>query len=517
AADFASASVITDLSTRNLLISFPTTPNVSATLFFRVAAVGGCGREGAFSATATISVAANPPSLVVTQEQTPDWLVSPGQLPPVATVKFKNVGGAPASVTFRPRGGFFTISPTTANLDPGQETTVTVTPLAGITNAMGAQQGSLTADYGSGSVSTSINLSVAGSSTSGIAPSLAQDEILIVNKRSSTRPPLAPATTIVKVTNPGNQPIFLVPTIGPGGAWLKLEPTDFGKTIPPGASQDIHLSADPSAITPSDYPLPIWTVLTLTPAGGSNADEARVKVFYNEEISVESGAGRGFLASGESSFIVPTSVHKTGAGDTIFTSDGWLRNLSPDPVDFTIYAAPSGQNGQLNAFRVEQTIPPFATLRLFDFIYGLFGNTDLAAHVEIRSAKAGNLSVRTTASGLPGTGDATARYGTEIPVFGAGTGTGVGLPPLILTGIKVTDAFRLNVILAETTGTAAKVNLALYDSSGALVAQNAVDVPAAGNIQNSLFGFLNAPETKVESGSLSIEPVSGSGRVVAIV
>src|SRR5439155_1188746 len=118
---------------------------------------------------------------------------------------------------------------------------------------------------------------------------------------------------------------------------------------------------------------------------------------------------RGFLASGESSFIVPTSVHKTGAGDTIFTSDGWLRNLSPDPVDFTIYAAPSGQNGQLDAFRVDQTIPPFATLRLFDFIYGLSGNT-----------------------------------------------------------------------------------------------------------QSSLFGLLNAPETKVESGSLVVEPVSGSGRVVAI-
>ncbi|HKC26186.1 MAG TPA: hypothetical protein VKF32_15690, partial [Thermoanaerobaculia bacterium] len=94
ASDFAAASLLVDLTGRNLSASFPTAPGAAATLFLRVAALAGCGTPGAFSETVAINVAPNPPSILFTQAQSPEWVVPLGQLPPAATLKVKNVGGA---------------------------------------------------------------------------------------------------------------------------------------------------------------------------------------------------------------------------------------------------------------------------------------------------------------------------------------------------------------------------------------------------------------------------------------
>ncbi len=514
-ADFGAGSILTEIRTRNLALSYPTAATTNGTLFFRVSAIAGCGQESGFSRVVPINVAPNPPSLVVSQEAEPAWTVRVGELPPAATVRFRNVGGSSASVTFRTPDSIFTFSPSSANLAAGQEVTVTLNTLPAAVGSAGTKRGSLVADYPQGSASAEVFLTVTGTRSTGIRPRLDQDELLIVDARTAGRVPLAAPIQTVRVTNPGSSPIFLVPSIGPGGAWLRLDPADFAAELAPGASRDIRLSADPSRITPADYPLPIWTVLSLTPAGGDGGDLAQVKVFYSLENDVVVGNGRGFLAPGEASFIVPTSVHKEGAGGTVFTSDGWLRNLSPDPVSFDVYASPSGQDGQVSATKVTQAIPGFATVRLYDFIQGLFGTTDLAAHVEIRSKSFAQLSLRTTASGLPGTGDVSSRYGTEIPVYGSGSGTGAGLSPLLLTGIKVSDRFRLNIILAETLGTAARVRLRLVGSDGADLGSAEVDVPASGNTQFPLLERLGVSGA-VEAASLLVEPISGGGRVTAI-
>jgi len=519
-ADFAAGSLLRDLTTRNLSLSYPTASGGAATtLYFRISSVAGCGTAGAFSPSVSISVAPNPPSIIVTEGQSPPWTVAPNQLPPAATIRFKNIGASSTPVTFRSSGAFFTYSPGTAVMAPGQEIAVTLTPLAGSAATNGSQSGLLTADWTAASVTQSVYLTVTSTTSRGSKPKVDQDEVLLVKPSGpGSRGALATSESSVTLTNSGTQPIFLVPSVGPGGAWLKLDASQFATPLAPGQTRVLTIGSDPSRITPADYPLPIWTVLTVSAAGGDPTDSVQVKIFYTEETAVGSGAGRGFLTGGASSFIVPTAVHATGAGNTTFTSDGWLRNLSPDPVTFDVFATPSGQDGQVNALKVTQTISGFSTVRLFDFIQSLFGATSLAGPVEIRSADAAQLSVRTTASGLPGTGDASSRYGTEIAVYGAGTGTGTGQAPLILTGIKDNAAYRLNLILSETTGTTTVVNLRLFDSDGNQLAAKPFTVPALGNIQfrlNSNEG-LGIPEASFEAASLLVEPVSGSGRVVAI-
>ncbi len=515
--DFAPSSLLLDQTTRNLSISYPTAAGGAATtLHFRIASVAGCGTAGPFSEPVTISVAPNPPALVVSAEPTPAWTVPVGELPPPATVRFRNVGGATAPVTFRSTGSFFTFSPGTAVVAPGQEVTVTLTPLAGSTAAVGSQSGDLTADWTAASVTQTVFLTVAGVTSSGNRPRVDQDEVLLVGGALPAAAPLAPPQASVTLTNSGTQAIFLVPSVSPGGAWLKLDASQFATPLGPGASRSITLAADPSKVTPADYPLPTFTVLTLAAAGGTTTDQVQVKVFYTERVPVLSGNGRGFLPRGVSSFVVPTTVHKSGVGGALFTSDGWLRNLSPDPVTFDAFVTPSGQDGQVNALKVTQTIGGFTTVRLFDLIQALFGTTDLAGPLEIRSVDAAQLSVRTTASGLPGTGDASSRYGTEIPVYAGGSGTGVGEPPLVMTGIKDNASYRLNLIVAETTGTRAVVNLRLFDSAGTQLAAKELAVPALGNVQLSpLVGYLGV-SAPVEAASLLVEPVSGTGRVVAL-
>lgn len=515
---FEAASLLRDATTRNASISFPTdAQGAAATLHFRVAAVAGCGTQGGWSVSVPVSVAPNPPAVVVTGEQSPAWTVAPGALPPQATLRFRNVGGAAAPVTFRSEGSFFTYSPGSVLVQPGQEVTVTLTPVAGSTQASGSQQGSVTADWTSGSVTSTVFLTVTGVTSSGTRPRIDQDEVLIVRAAlPPARTPLAASQATVTITNPGSAPIFLVPSVSPGGAWLKLDPAQFATPLGAGQNRAITIGSDPSKITPVDYPLPIFTVLSIAAAGGASSDLVQVKVFYTEQSTVVSGAGRGFLGSGESSFVVPTAVHKEGVGGTVFTSDGWLRNLSPDPVRFDAYVTPSGDDGQVSAQKVTQTIPGFSTVRLFDLIQAYFGTTDLAGPVEIRSTDASQLSVRMTASGLPGTGDASSRYGTEIPVYRGGSGTGVGQPSLIMTGIKDTPSYRLNLILAETAGTQAVVNLRLYDSGGAPLATSQETVPALGNVQFRLVDRLGLSGTAIEAASLVVEPVSGTGRVVAL-
>lgn len=513
--DFGAGNVLRDLTTRSLSLSYPTASGAAATtLYFRIASVAGCGTQGAFSPSVSISVAPNPPAIVVTRPQTPSWTVAPNEIPAAATITFKNIGGAATPVRFLSSGSLFTFTPGTAILNPGEEIAVTLTVLAGSTSVPGCQSGTLTADWIAASVTQYVSLCVTSTTSMGSRPTVDQDEVLLVN-RKTPRSPFATSESAVTITNSGSQAIFLVPTVGPGGAWLKLDPSQFATPLAPKQTRVLTIGSDPSKITPADYPFPIWTVLTVAAAGGNSTDRVQVKVFYTEETAVVSGAGRGFLTGGASSFIIPTAVHAVGAGATTFTSDGWLRNLSPDPVTFDVFATPSGQDGQVNALKVTQTIPGFSTVRLFDFIQSLFGRTDLAGAVEIRSPDAAQLSVRTTASGLPGTGDASSRYGTEIAVYGAGTGTGVGQPPLILTGIKDNAAYRLNLILAETTGTQTTVNLRLFDSDGNQLASKEVTVPALGNIQFPLIQRLEIA-SGFEAASLSVEPVRGTGRVVAI-
>ncbi len=124
--------------------------------------------------------------------------------------------------------------------------------------------------------------------------------------------------------------------------------------------------------------------------------------------------------------------------------------------------------------------------------------------------------LRTTARGEAGSGTP---YETEIPVTAAWAATGGGDAPLVLAGVKATPAFRTNVILAETSGSAARVALRLFDWTGKETASVTADVPPLGSVQFPLaekLGIASFEAASFEAASLWVEPVAGTGRVTAI-
>jgi hypothetical protein len=305
--------------------------------------------------------------------------------------------------------------------------------------------------------------------------------------------------------------VVVVPNVSPDGSWLRFDNAGLARPFAPGERRSVRLVADPAFSHSNEIPAPAHTVLTLTPAGGAASDATAVEVLHFEPPASKIVNPRPPVSPG-GSFFLPTAVHSAGALGQLFTSYGWIRNLGADPADVDLYAVRSGDDGR-TATRVTQTIPALSTLPLVDFVATLFGAESFAGAVEIRSALPASLAIRTTSRGEGGGG---ASYETEIPVTAAGAGTGSGDAPLVLAGVKTTTLFRMNVILSETTGSAALVALRLYDWTGKETASALVEVPPLGHVQFPLTAKLALPSTPFEASSLHVEPVSGTGRVTAI-
>lgn len=476
----------------------------------RVRAIAGCGAAGPWSNVVSVGVARPPATVLLVEGQSPRWDVRVGEPPPAATLRFRNAGSAPATVAFAPSGGFFTVSPASLVLAPGQETAVSLRAADGATAAAGTRQGSVTASWPEGSATAAVTLTAA-ESLGGAVPLVDRDRVFSLASGGGVH------TLAVTVTNPGPVPMRLAPSLPLGGGWLSLVPEDLSGVVPPGESRSLRLAVDRSRRTAADGPPPVSAQVDLRAAG---AGEGRLlRVFDAEPPAVESVAARAPADADHPSFVVPTAVHASGAMGALFTSDGWIRNLSAAPVVVDLLATPAAGGP---ALKVEQTLPPLALVRLYDLVLGLFGRTDLAASVEIRPrrlADAAQLAVRAVAEGQPGGGERNQRYASEIPVASSGSGTGVGRAPLLMPALDVTSDVRTNILLSETSGSDAAVRLTLLSPDGTALAATAspVHVPAWGLAQAPLAAWLGlAPGAVVRGASLLVEGAAGAGRVVAL-
>lgn len=505
-AGFEASSLVADVRSARALLTVPTAD--AETIYrFRVQAISGCGVEGTFSPPVAFSAVKGLQLLVVTQRPQP-IVARRLEAPATASLRFRSVGDVAVPVQISASGGFFTVAPAGATLLPGEELEVTATPRADATGATGVSLGRVVASWSGGTVSAGVTLAVTDTRSTGVRPVPAVPELLLLVAEGTD---VHQATLAVR--NPGPAPLSLVPSISPGGAWLTLDTRDFVSPLAPGETRTLQLTVDRRRRETGETSAPVQTVLTLAAASASLTDRAEVTVIDAEPPIVRAAFGRGPVPAGASSFVIPTAAHKGGVGGQLFVSSAVLRNLSPTPATVDIYMTGSGEDVQLSARAVTQTVPGLGTLSFPDLVQILFGATDLAGPVEIRSDSAAQLSLRTLVRGSEPSGP---RFSAEIPVFSSGDGTGAGRPPLVVSGVKSTAAFRINLILAETTGQSATVGLRLFDSAGKELAFTEVPVPPWGNTQFPLMDQLGLAQRMLEAGSLLVEPGTGAGRVVAM-
>jgi hypothetical protein len=462
--------------------------------------------NGAFSPWTFFSVVTPAPAVVTTRGQGAPWLVRTGDAAPTALLAFRNVGGEAATVRFSVTEGAFDVTPLSETLDPGEETTVLLSARPGATSAAGVRAGRVVATWPGGSVSTPVAMAVASSEVGGARVTVSPAEVfLLVPEGQST------VAAEIVVANPGGVPVLLAPMIEPGGAWLSVSSADLVSPIPPGGTRRLRLTVDRRLRTTEDGGPPVRTVLSLIAAGGGAGDRVDVPVVDAEPASRAAAPGRGPVPAGISSWVVPTAVRKGGALGQDFTSSLVLRNLGDSQASVDVYAARSGSDGDLEAVRAGLRIPAAGTVVLDEVLPVLFGVADGAAHLEVRSSSA--LAIRSI---VTGTSPAGGRFTAEVPAVAAGEGTGAGKWPLLLPGLKVTQAVRCNVILAETTGRGVRVALRLFDASGRALGRGEAWVPAWGNAQVALPGAVGLSGLVPEASSLRVEPLEGEGRVVAI-
>jgi hypothetical protein len=499
------AGLVSEGTTSGHSFVYSTSWNADESLFFRVRALPGCGTAGDWSATAQAQTTRTPGPFVVLDALGLPYATRPGGPVSPARIRVRNAGPVPALVRFGTGGGIFSVSPDVSYVNPGEDASVEVVPLASAIAASGLLRDTLSASWTSGSTGVELFLSVTDERAPGARPVIDRESLSILAQ------PGQAAEAFLVVTNPSSVSSSFVPNVAPDGAWLRFDLSDFARPFAPGERRTVRLVADRLRWEASDVPPPARTVLTLSPAGGGPADSTSVAVLHFEVPPSQPAPDRPPAAAG-GAFVLPTAVHASGALGQSFSSYGWIRNLGADPAQVDLYATRSGADVR-TAVRVQQTIPGLSVLPLTDFVSTLFGADGFSGSVEVRTGAPEALSARTTARGETSDGSS---YETAIPVFAAGAGTGPASVPLVLTGVKSTALFRTNLILAETSGAPSRVNLRLIDWSGKELAARGLDVPASGQTQVPLAEALGVSGISFEAASLRVEPASTAGRVTAI-
>ncbi|MEO6323819.1 MAG: PKD domain-containing protein [Thermoanaerobaculia bacterium] len=494
----------------------PTTIAASdAVLFVRVRAKQDCATEGLNSNVVSITVKGSPAGFVFTKAGPSFTAVQNSAPPPADTVTLRNVGGQSGIATFSTTSTFFTISPTTLSLAPGATGSVTVRTTAQALSALNRYSGLLVVTGGVSPLSTPVSLAVvpAAGAASG-AKARATVGTLTFQAPAGQNPPAQ--TLIVNVTG-GQGPVYLSSVIGPGGSWLEIS-TELSSPVPASGQITLTVSVNRTKRTPQDGVPPLRTVLRLSPVGSQSvSDSAVVEILDVQLPPIVIGPGPRSIAS-NGSFLIPVAVkQESGSGGAVFTSDGWLRNQGAATVAADLYFTPENVDGLAGASvrKASVTIPPSNTLRLSDLVASVFGTSGTNGQVEVRSTSISSLSLRTTVDSVTG-GDASSRFGTEMPTVTSGSGTGLGDPELVLPGIDDDANYRANVILVETTGSPATAEVTVTGPAGNLIGTLTRLLPAFGKIQINRVVDTASPGARVSSGWASVRVIGGLGRVSAV-
>lgn len=535
----SSFSSVDTYSTTGTSAVIPTTASTAGrTLYVRVRAVQACGAAGPNSTPAAFSLTAAPATFVTTVSSVP--LTTSAGSATSGSARFRNVGGAAGTLSLSVAGGF-QLDRTSLSLAPNEEGVVGVSASGALVASAGSVKSTLSATSGDLKLTVPVTLTVTGSATTDrtgtrVAPSLAT--VTFVAPAGQNPAPRTITLAVGPIT--GSGPVYLVPSVGPGGAWLDLS-GDYARPISSPGTVSLTLAVNRSARSAEDGVAPYRTLVKVKADGANDAEDvAVIEVIDLEPGTVVAGtdraplqgrvpsAVRGWSPSrqalaaqpppGGTSFIVPSAVKASGGAGALFSSDGWLKNQGSTPVAATFYFTPDGKDGLTDpsVLKSTRTVPAGTTFRLSELLPSVFGVADTSGQVEIRSPGTSSLTLRTTVESVTA-GDARSRYGTEIPTVSYGSGVGKDDGELVIPGIDEDDANRVNLILTETTGSSATVQITVTNGTGQQLGARPFTVPAYGKIQvNGLVKAIVGDAATLTGGWAGLTVTAGAGRVVPV-
>ena len=379
-----------------------------------------------------------------------------------STYSVTNNGGSAASVSVFQDGNFFTQSPTSFILNPGQTQDITVTAIA--TTAGTFDGTALISSPGVGELRVPIRLLSA-------APPAAPVIAKTVDNRVDVSGGVNP-TGSARFSNTGAG--VLTGTVVSDVPWIIPQVTTV--TIPPGGTVSVPFIIDRSQRPDADFLV------------GSQAGS--LSLYY-----ISSGAGKGVIGPDQTSgttinisksTVVDTVTPATGSGAPpalragevalfiaglghvqgtvgLFISDiSVLNPLSNRAIsDIRFFYTPTTASNPNESRTLNVSLASAAAVTVGDVVKTTFGQ-DTQGTLQVRSVDADKLNVNATvfnSSNPAGT------YGTTIPIIRSDRGVGTG-GNVVLTGLRADATSHTNLYLQEVSGTAITVNTEFFRADG---------------------------------------------------
>ncbi|MCG3195129.1 MAG: hypothetical protein DIJKHBIC_04399 [Thermoanaerobaculia bacterium] len=516
--DFTGAESFTTRETSLVLTGAERT-----TYFHRVAAQASCGTRSAWSSPLPVSVSAAPPFLTMTNPPKATVIAQPkAGLPlPKLEVEVRNTGTTDFVGYFNTSQTipFFIMNETFFSLRAG-EIRIFYLQFSGVPmNQPGQYEGTLSIHSQDPTDTTafpqaSISLNVTSNKGENPLPQTAAPVIQLDGK-AVERLRFAPAglgevapELTVDIKNVGSAPLDLAADVLPD-PWVTIWPKGWNSVpIPPNATRTVRLALE-RLRGESGGSFPRQTYVTFRTIDGKSS---RVLVEDPGPMTAAPCRGRSLLASGETSWIVPSLVSASGAGGVRFVSTVLLTNLGPETIQADLYYTPDvpGADGY-DCTKVQVatlTVPGNDVLVLTDPVAQLFG-TEGSGSLEIRSGSPGQLRI-TSFVDAPASGGGS--FGFQLPVFMSGEGVRSG-KPYVVTGVNHATPYRTNLILTETSGQTSSVTITLYDRTGKPIGSTERALSPFTKTQLSI-GELSGSNA-VNGGALEIVASEGSAGTVA--
>jgi hypothetical protein len=207
--------------------------------------------------------------------------------------------------------------------------------------------------------------------------------------------------------------------------------------------------------------------------------------------------------------IVPAAGQVQGADGSQFTTSIWVTNPNTSTVTFELQFLQSGRSNT-NPARSSDSIAAGETKVYDNAIQSVFGLNGVLGAVRIVASQELLVSAHifTRAAGAPATPtDAKGQIFSAIPAsFGIGTGE-----TSLLQGVNQGGDYRYNVVLVESSGSAASVTLRVRDASGTVVSTSTYNL---GAYEQRLIGLGTLVPATIVHGSVEATFADGSGRIV---
>jgi hypothetical protein len=420
-----------------------------------------------------------------------------------ATTSFTltNAGGAATNITLNQSGSFFTQTPSSFPLGPGESKLITIT---GVAQSASSFQG-FSAPFSNG-VNTGLQIPIkllSAAAPTGTVTAAPATNRVDVNQSSGGS---------VNFNNNGDATLtgILVSDV----PWLI--PQAGVVSISPHSTVTVTFTIDRSQR--SDSAAPVGSTsgnLSLVYLSGPAAkigrnDVAPVSVSFvtvvdTVQLSVSATAPPA-LGQGEVALFIPGVGHALGSVGLFISDVSVLNPLGTAITDLRFYYTPRGQGTGASKSAAVSSVPSSVSVALADVVNNVFGATADVGSLQIRSSVADKLGVSTNifvSSNPKGT------FGTSIPTFRSDRAVGAG-QRLYLTGLAQQPTFsHTNLFIQETAGVGVSVHTEFLSADGSTLATRDDSVGPFTLFQ------VNSPAPSGAVSAIMTNTSTGTGRFLA--